>query len=118
MAYSMSGRCPICAGEVVVTQYRCKQCDSRVEGWFELSPLYRLTPEQMAFVETFIRCEGTIRRVEAELGISYPTVRARLRDVIRAMGYEVDERHPPNLTGADRRALHDRLDEGVLTKEG
>jgi hypothetical protein len=30
---------------------------------------------------------GSIKEVEKELGISYPTVRGRLDDVIKAMGY-------------------------------
>jgi hypothetical protein len=51
-----------------------------------------LTPEQRHFVEVFIRCEGKLNRVQEELGLSYPTVRNRLEEVIRAMGYEVGER--------------------------
>jgi hypothetical protein len=39
----------------------------------------------------FLRCEGKINRVQEELGISYPTVRSRLVEVIRALGYEVGE---------------------------
>jgi hypothetical protein len=51
-----------------------------------------LTPEQRHFVEIFIRCEGKLNRVQEELGLSYPTVRNRLEEVIRGMGYEVGER--------------------------
>jgi hypothetical protein len=50
-----------------------------------------LQPQQLQFVETFIRCEGKITRVEQEMGMSYPAVRARLNEVIRALGYEVGE---------------------------
>jgi hypothetical protein len=53
--------------------------------------LSQLTPEQLHFVELFLRCEGKLNCVQEELGISYPTVRSRLVDVIRAMGYEVGE---------------------------
>jgi hypothetical protein len=51
-----------------------------------------LTPEQRHFVEVFIRSEGKLNRVQEELGLSYPTVRNRLEEVVRAMGYEVGER--------------------------
>jgi len=54
-----------------------------------MGQLFQLTPEQLYFVEVFVRCEGKITRMEEELGISYPTVRSRLHDVIRALGYEV-----------------------------
>jgi len=50
-----------------------------------------LTPEQIQFVEVFLKNKGKIKDVEAELEISYPTVVARLNEVVRAMGYEVDE---------------------------
>jgi hypothetical protein len=59
-----------------------------------------LTPEQRHFVEIFIRCEGKLNRVQEELDLSYPTVRSRLEEVIRAMGYEVGE---PEKTPDQRR---------------
>jgi hypothetical protein len=82
-------------------------------------PLSRLSAEQLGFVETFLRCEGTIKRVEKELGISYPTVRARLEDVIRTLGFEmisavVDE----NLqTEAERAEVLNRLDRGEISSD-
>jgi hypothetical protein len=53
--------------------------------------IFQLTPEQLHFVEVFLRCEGKINRVQEELGLSYPTVRSRLTEVIRALGYEVGD---------------------------
>jgi hypothetical protein len=53
--------------------------------------LQALTAEQVQFVETFMKCKGKIKDVEGELGISYPTVVARLNEVVRAMGFEVEE---------------------------
>lgn len=49
---------------------------------------------QLEFIEVFIRCEGKINRVEQELGLSYPAVRARLSAVILSMGYEVGDPVP------------------------
>ncbi len=68
----------------------CPECDSALEGRFGFGGLGSLTNEQRAFVETFIRCEGKITRVQKALKISYPTVRSRLEEVIVAMGYELD----------------------------
>jgi hypothetical protein len=87
-----------------------------LEGHFELGRLLQLTPEQLSFVETFIRCEGKITRVEQDLGISYPTVRSRLHDVIRALGYEVGEEEP--LPGdARRQEILEDLGAGRVTSE-
>jgi len=87
--YQVIGKCPVCGEELTVTRLHCRSCDTALEGHFNLGKFYRLTPEQLHFVETFVKCEGKITRVEEELGISYPTVRNRLHDAIRALGYEV-----------------------------
>jgi hypothetical protein len=67
----------------------CPACGSSLQGNFTLGRLARLTREQLQFVETFIRCRGKIKDVEEDLGISYPTVVARLNEVVQAMGFEV-----------------------------
>jgi hypothetical protein len=85
----MVGSCPVCGGDMRVTRLRCVSCDSELSGSFTATRLSRLKPEQWRFVETFLKNEGTIKDVETELGISYPTVRSRLRDVIRSLGFEV-----------------------------
>ncbi len=85
------GQCPICGNHLHVTRLQCRNCDTTIDGHFTLGRLYQLSPEQLEFVETFVRCEGKINRVEQEIGLSYPAVRSRLIDVIRALGYEVGE---------------------------
>ena len=68
----------------------------------------------MQFVETFIKCEGKITRVEEELGISYPTVRSRLNEVIRALGYEVREEV---VTPERRGEILERVQKGEIRAE-
>ena len=85
------GQCPICKENLNVVQLHCRNCDTTLSGHFTLGRLFHLSPAQLQFVETFVRCEGKITRVEQEIGLSYPAVRARLNDVIRALGYEVGE---------------------------
>lgn len=114
--YPIVGQCPICHDDLIVTRLHCRTCDTTLEGHFELGRLSQLTPEQLGFIETFIRCEGKITRVEQELGISYPTVRNRLHDVIRALGYEVGEEEPP-VDDAKRHSILKDLDEGRVSSE-
>jgi len=90
--YTAPTECPVCHDDLLVTRMVCRNCGTALEGRFSLGPLFRLTPEQRHFIEIFIRCEGKLNRVQEELGLSYPTVRNRLEEVIRAMGYEVGER--------------------------
>lgn len=110
------GQCPICGESLAVTRLHCRHCDTSVEGQFALGRLYHLSPDQLRFVETFIRCEGKINRVEQEMGLSYPAVRARLNDVIRSLGYEVGE-DKSAVTDEERQEILNQLSEGKVTAE-
>lgn len=110
------GQCPICGESLAVTRLHCRNCDTAVEGHFALGRLYHLNQEQLRFVETFIRCEGKITRVEQEMGMSYPAVRSRLNDVIRALGYEVGESEP-QVSEEERREILEQISAGELTAE-
>ncbi len=113
--YQVIGKCPVCGEELTVTRLHCRSCDSALEGNFNLGKFYRLTPEQLHFVETFVKCEGKITRVEEELGISYPTVRNRLHDVIRALGYEVPVEAGPSTER--RKSVLEQVQAGELAPE-
>ena len=106
------GTCPVCGDEMRVVRLRCRGCDTALDGNFELSRFLRLTPEQLYFVETFLRNRGKIKDVEEELGISYPTVVARLNEVIAALGYEAQ--HDGEDAQEARRTILDELSEGRI----
>lgn len=86
--YPVPSQCPVCSHHLIVTDLSCERCDTALTGRFSLGRLHRLTPDQLQFVELFILCEGKINRVEQELGMSYPAVRAQLQEVIQALGQE------------------------------
>jgi hypothetical protein len=111
------GQCPICRDTLHVTRLHCRNCDTTIEGHFSLGRLYQLAPEQLAFIETFIRCEGKINRVEQEIGLSYPAVRARLTEVIQAMGYEVGPVPEQGVSEEMRRQILANLNEGKISAE-
>jgi hypothetical protein len=112
--FPVVGKCPVCGETMTVTRLHCRTCDSALEGQFSLGRFYRLSPQQLAFIETFIRCEGKLTRVQEELNISYPTARARLTEVIRALGYEVDEEP---IAPAERKSILEKLAAGELSSE-
>jgi hypothetical protein len=111
-------RCPLCGGEVTVTRIYCQDCDTTIEGRFTGGPFSQLTQEQLSFVEKFIRCEGKITRMEVELDLSYPTIRNRLHEVIRALGYEPGGEEPIiGLSDTERQRILEDLDQGVISAE-
>ena len=79
-------KCPACAGDLVVTELCCSGCKTGVKGSFQFSPLAALSAEDESFLLTFLRAGGRIKEVERELGISYPTVKARLRALVAKLG--------------------------------
>lgn len=113
------GTCPVCGEMLNVTRLHCRSCDTTIEGRFAVSALDRLNPEQIVFAETFIRCEGKLNRMEKEMGLSYPTLRARLNELIRAMGFEVgqEEAAPTGISDEERRQILDDLSAGRVTSD-
>ncbi len=110
------GQCPICQDQLQVTQLHCGSCETSINGHFSLGRLHHLTPEQLEFVETFIRCEGKIKRVEQEIGLSYPAVRARLSAIVLAMGYDLDgDDEDDTLVDMNRSEVLSRVASGELT---
>ena len=57
----------------------------KLQGTFASAPLAMLPVEHQRFIETFVLCRGVIRDMERELGVSYPTVRARLDAAVSAL---------------------------------
>jgi hypothetical protein len=94
-----------------VRRLECVACGVSVEGRFDAGPLARLDHDQLHFVEVFLRSRGKIKDVEVEMGISYPTVVARLNEVLTAMGFEAGE--DPR-AGERRQRILDDLSSGRI----
>ncbi|MCB0131341.1 MAG: DUF2089 domain-containing protein [Caldilineaceae bacterium] len=111
-------QCPFTGGEIIVTRFYCPDVDVSVEGRFSPQvPFAQLSPEQLHFVETFIRAEGKLSRMENELKLSYPTIRGRLHEVIRALGFEPGKDEPTVLTEEERRRILQDLDDEKISFE-
>lgn len=114
--------CPACRGDVAVTRISCTECDCEVTGHFQPTIFNRLSPESLAFVETFVRLRGNIKDMERELNIPYSAIRNRLDDVIGELGFvpgllhaDPQERLDSQVT---RREVLRRLEAGEITAEG
>jgi len=107
------GKCPVCKKNLEVTRLHCDHCGIKIEGSFSLCRYCRLTREQKQFIETFIKCRGNIKEVEKDLGISYPTVRSRLDDVISALGYPVKD----SKSEETKKKILDMLDNGEISHQ-
>ena len=80
--------CPSCQCEMNISQLECGECHVKITGDFKLNPLLKLSHEDQDFALTFIRRRGNIKAIEEELGISYPTVRNKLNQLIQSLGFD------------------------------
>src|SRR5690554_323088 len=87
MTNKLLGDCPVCSKNLKIVALHCPSCDTEIRGNFTAGKFAQLSDSQLKFVEVFIKSRGNIKEVERELGISYPTVRNKLDEIINALGY-------------------------------
>jgi hypothetical protein len=111
------GRCPVCGEELVVTQLECARCGTQIGGQFSLGRLSRLAPDEIGFVEIFVKNRGNAYRVGEELGMAYSSVRSRLTEIIGALGYEhgAEVKKDPEGTRQRRESILDDLANGKIS---
>ena len=109
-------QCPVCDLPLSIAELRCRGCGTTLRGEFTLSrcSFCNLPAEQLKFLELFLRCRGNLRELERTLGLSYPTVRARLDSLLANLGYTAEE----SADLADqRREILEALEAGSLTPD-
>lgn len=77
--------CPSCGGVLSVKSLHCAECDTTVQGEFAIHPILRLSEEDQQFVLAFIKCSGSLKQMAADMGLSYPTVRNILDNIIEKL---------------------------------
>ncbi len=102
--YPLITRDPVSGEELIVTRLECPASGIVIEGRFELGWIGRLTREQLDFVELLVKYRGNIQKLAAEMNVAYNTARARLDDIVTALGGL-----PEHDGRIDRRAVLDRL---------
>ncbi len=113
------GKCPVCGGALSITRLECGTCGTEIGGRFQLGRLGRLDPDDLGFVEIFVKNRGNAYKVGEELGMAYSAVRARLTEIIRGLGYDsaAESRDEGVLPPERRKEVLDELEQGKITSE-
>jgi hypothetical protein len=118
MARKILESCPSCGGRLEITEVRCAQCETRVQARYRPCDFCGLSEEQSTFLRIFLASRGNLSEVEKRLGVSYPTVRAKLDEVIARLGaLEPAPPQPPSQASDDseRRAILDAVARGEIS---
>lgn len=81
----MPRQCPSCGETLAIRTMECDGCGTRIEGHYDLPLMMRLSDGDMRFVEDFVLCSGSLKEMAGMMGLSYPSVRNRLDDIIERM---------------------------------
>ncbi len=86
--------CPTCdSAKLSITEVTCDACGTQVRSRYSRCPFCSLTEDQQTFLLLFVRSRGNLKDLEKTLGVSYPTVRAKLDEIVERLA-------PPALTPA------------------
>lgn len=108
--------CPVCHGDLHVVRLQCPVCGTEVAGNFTLSRLASLPEPHASLIELFLRVRGNVKDMERALGLSYPTVRARLEEALVAAGLmRTEDRAAEETALSERRSdVLDQLERGEI----
>ena len=114
----MPTKCPVTGRPLEVTRLENPESGVVIEGRFIPNEFALLPEDQLEFMLLFIKVRGNLKEVERMLGVSYPTVRLRVENVLRTLGYELAAESAPEVvpTG-DRTAILAALENGEITPE-
>jgi hypothetical protein len=111
--HPMPTRCPVTGEPLEVTRLRAPNSGVVIEGQFLPNEFALLDRENLDYLRLFVKVRGNLKEVERMLGVSYPTVRARFEQMLRALGYEA----APEPVGESRSDVLARLERGEITAE-
>lgn len=86
MAHRMPHDCPVCGHDLDVTRLGCASCGTELAGTFSNCEFCALSGDDLDLIKVFLASRGNVRELEKHLGVSYPTARQRLGEVLGRLG--------------------------------
>jgi hypothetical protein len=80
--------CPVCGQRLVLTRLGCEACGTEVSGSFESCEFCALSKDDRQLLILFLRSRGNRKELERQLGVSYPTARARFDGLLAKLGIQ------------------------------
>jgi hypothetical protein len=104
--------CPTCHSRgLTISEVTCDACGTLVRSRYQPCPFCALHEEEQTFLLLFVRSRGNLKDVEKTLGVSYPTVRAKLDEIIERL----TPAQPVPPASPDRAAVLAQVQSGQLS---
>lgn len=103
--------CPTCKSTMGISHLHCEQCSLNLQGHFILPRLARLPREHQKLAEQFLLSGGNFKALAEQIGISYPTLRRRVDEMMASL---------QNIVAEDRRKADDilsRIETGTMNPQ-
>lgn len=119
--HDIPGVCPVTGEPLYISELTSAESGVVIRGKFRLPRYAQLDKDQARLLEVFIRARGVISTMEKELGLSYPTVRARMDALLHTLGYEPLKAQPsapqPDSAAEEKRKVLQLLEDGTISAE-
>ena len=114
----MISKCPCCDETLKIATLQCPKCGMEMKNDFELSVFDRLSNELYSFLVAFLQQRGNLKNVQSELGVSYPTAKKKLDDLLIALelANEEDTRETEEIDMRNLVVNHNSTDASEIIK--
>jgi hypothetical protein len=94
-----------------ISEYKCPNCATTISGNFGYPNVLGLPDDMFNFMLIFLKNRGNFSDIERELGITYPTIRNRLDNLLKLLGLE------SKVKSVGISEILDKLERGEITAE-
>ena len=116
-AHRAPSDCPVCGAQLHVTRLGCTSCGTELAGVFRTWEFCALNPSEIETLRVFLASRGNLREVEKHLGVSYPTARLRLTQLLMRLGLSGDADHEAPSTRPTRDEVLAQVASGTLSPD-
>lgn len=74
--------CPSCDSNLMVSQMKCPNCSTEINGQYDLPIFFKLNRDEQDFIMEFFLSSGSIKEMAKQADLSYPTMRNKMDDLI------------------------------------
>lgn len=111
-AHRAPSQCPVCDAQLAIHTLGCHSCGTELVGDFARCEFCALSDPELDLLRVFLASRGNLKEVEKHLGVSYPTARLRLTQLLVSLGLGGDVTEEGPLT---REQVLSEIASGALT---